>query len=741
MLLLAVLSILVIFAAANVADLLVIGVDLDPADPRAYPIEILNYHEIVNDVIAGRHVAITWSPLTYSNVLIETESLLSPRTIGTSGKLYQNNLVPYDRATHTYWSQMGGFALKGSLLGSKFVRGQSTLTTWATWKKLYPTTKVLDRPAGSTKNYLSDPYAGYRKNDRLLYESCFENHRTESPYRNKGTKEITLVVFTDRGNTHLFPTSESNLVQNIEDLDDEYFILIWDQRNKLAFAYNRVNNGTRLSFVDGGTPIGGGVRLPTLKDRQTGSVWNVSGTCISGPLRGTQLRRLTSFTTYWSAATSFFPKSQIWMDNTTLQYFPTSCPRPSIDSACSVPCSTIVSAGPAQDTIKSIDNPKFMTPAEFEAIVRVPWRTVTGYSLILSFFVAVATAIFSYNLYHKWSEKLRAVRPAPAAPTGRDEPKSILASTVGSAVARQAADEVGLAPLVLKEDDEEEPALPPEAEDDIPKFAAPAKEPAPPRRRKRNKKHGRSASLVTDDNSVPMETLQVPMSARGPSRKFSSHGFPVPRLSMQPYTMTVDTRMNPTNETRLSVDKPIPRNKSDSNLGELEASSAASTPPMSHSGDIPRIPLSQVQFIAPPQRQAPLAAQTSPLFHRPTSPSNPPTSPSSSGARSGFDMALQNSKEYTTSIDSDLPGNYQISLTSVQSGDDEIPEHIISAAALARIKGDVKKSPSLHAREVFKPVAETIPEHGDGPSIPTASSSHAPNPSSSDNSHTPPHDA
>ena len=76
-LLLAVLSILVLFAAANVADLLVIGVDLDPADPRAYPIEILNYHEIVNDVIAGRHVAITWSPLTYSNVLIETESLLS----------------------------------------------------------------------------------------------------------------------------------------------------------------------------------------------------------------------------------------------------------------------------------------------------------------------------------------------------------------------------------------------------------------------------------------------------------------------------------------------------------------------------------------------------------------------------------------------------------------------------------------------------------------------------------------
>ena len=69
-------ALLICLASANVADLLVIGVDLDPSDPRAYPLEILNYHEIVNDVIGGRHVAITWSPLTYSNVIIETESLL-----------------------------------------------------------------------------------------------------------------------------------------------------------------------------------------------------------------------------------------------------------------------------------------------------------------------------------------------------------------------------------------------------------------------------------------------------------------------------------------------------------------------------------------------------------------------------------------------------------------------------------------------------------------------------------------
>lgn len=72
----AVVALLVVKASANVADLLVIGVDLDPADPRAYPIEIMNYHEIVNDRIGEKHVAVTWSPLTYSNVVIETEAFL-----------------------------------------------------------------------------------------------------------------------------------------------------------------------------------------------------------------------------------------------------------------------------------------------------------------------------------------------------------------------------------------------------------------------------------------------------------------------------------------------------------------------------------------------------------------------------------------------------------------------------------------------------------------------------------------
>jgi len=654
--------------------------------------------------------------------------LFSPRTIGTSGKLYQNNLVAYDRATHTYWSQMGGFALTGPLLGSSLIRGQSILTKWSTWKKLHPNTKVLNRPLGSSKNYLDDPYAGYRKNDRLLFDSCFASHRTESPYRNKDTKEITLVVFTDRGNTHLFPVSEVTLVQNIEDLDDEYFVVVWDRTNTFAVAYNRIVNGTRLSFSDAGNS-GTGVKLPMLKDRPTGSVWNASGTCISGPLIGTQLRRLTSFTTYWSAATSFFPKSQIWSNSTTLQYFPASCPRPTTDTTCSVPCSSIVSAGPIQDAIKSIDAPIFMTPAEFEAIVRVPRKVVTAYTLILSFFCIFSGSLFSWNIYQKWFVvKLAPTVGAVAASSGSG-PTGSGANGAGGTASNHTSekpssgppqmpktDDSQMVPLVLKEDDEEEPALPPENHEDVPKFVTPVKD-VPPRRRKKNKKHGRSLSLIGDDDTaVQMETLAVPMSARGPVRKFSSGGFPVPRLSMQPW--------NGSNQPSTSVAdedvKPMPRNRSAGSLAQLAESSS----PLISTSSSPRYSANAEtdsdSFIGTPQYattiaspillvKRPASAIVSPLFHRGSSADSPRSTP-----KSGFEAALESSKESSTFVDSTVPENYQISLTSVHSDGEYIPEHIMSPAALARIQGKMKKSPSVLAEQVFKPLA-TISE---GPTTP-----------------------
>lgn len=155
------------------------------------------------------------------------------KQLGHSGKLYQNNLIAYDRATHSLWSQLLRLTVAGVARGEKLTMEHSSLTKWSTWKKLYPNTRVLARPSGSRRNYFQDPYKHYRQEDRIMFPSCFayacflpppkrktnptrgsrdftlrrDNYRS-IPYSLKKSKELTLVVFTPMDAPILFPYSE-----------------------------------------------------------------------------------------------------------------------------------------------------------------------------------------------------------------------------------------------------------------------------------------------------------------------------------------------------------------------------------------------------------------------------------------------------------------------------------------------------------------------------------------------------
>lgn len=698
--------------------------------------------------------------------------------------------MPYDRATHTYWSQIGSFALEGPLLGSAFVRGQSVLTKWATWKKLYPQTKVLGRPIGTGKNYNSNPYSAYAKTDRLLYDSCYEDHRTESPYVLKDTKEITFVVFTLGGNVHLFANSELvGRVNNVNDLDDHNFMVVYDSKNTLTYAYSNVYNSTKYQFVDAGsTSIGSSVSLPTFKDKNTGSVWNVSGICTSGPLRGAKLTRLTSFSTYWAGATSFYPKAQIWIDNSTLQYFPTSCPKVSSDTTCSVPCSSIVAAGPAQDAIESIDSPYFISPEAFESIVRIPRRTVTYYALVVSFFCLLAASLYGYNFYQRcFTTPPETVPLAPlasstntAGPGGPPSFATVAVASSGKATFHMSAatshvvhnslsvaqgpqlhhsqqhfapqtarhkpslQDSAIVALNFKDDDEEEGALPPENPDVLAKLV---ESPAPvTRRKRRNKKHGRSVSLIGDEVNAAVVAAQdnylVPMSARGPtpSKRSSFGSFAVPRLSIASPWPTSDTLPYPshsyTSTASAASTSELKDTRSDSNFLGANVDSALRRNPHSESA-LSDLTMSSIDNESQGNQSLSSArsarSDKSTKFEQRLSSSSAPTStPAPLVHRSGrdsssdsivlpsprsrtmFEEALEQSQAYSSSIDSLSPDNYQISLTSVNSGDEEVPDHIMSAAALARIKGHMKKSSSsVRANDVFNPVLDTVSESSD----------------------------
>lgn len=126
-------------------------------DARAYPQRILVWHEIVNEVIADRGVAVTYCPLTGTAIAFEREGT----EFGVSGRLVNSNLVMYDRDTDTWFPQVLAVGIRGPHTGAALVERPLVWTTWQRWRTAYPQTRVLSTDTGFARNYRRDPYGAY----------------------------------------------------------------------------------------------------------------------------------------------------------------------------------------------------------------------------------------------------------------------------------------------------------------------------------------------------------------------------------------------------------------------------------------------------------------------------------------------------------------------------------------------------------------------------------------------------
>src|SRR5215472_10199714 len=136
---------------------------------RAYPLKILNWHEVVDDALAGSPLAVTYCPLTASAIVYNRALDTRALTLGVSGKLYQSNLLFYDKSTESLWSQIKGEAVAGPLTGRRLEPLPSVVTTWETWRKVHPDTLVLDVNTGYSRNYGIDPYQSYESSDQIMF--------------------------------------------------------------------------------------------------------------------------------------------------------------------------------------------------------------------------------------------------------------------------------------------------------------------------------------------------------------------------------------------------------------------------------------------------------------------------------------------------------------------------------------------------------------------------------------------
>lgn len=157
---------------------------------RFYPFSILVWHEIVNDIIVGDPILITYCPLCRTAVVFERKIDGKVVEFGVSGKLWQSNLLMYNRGSkdeESLWSQVLGEAVLGKFTGTKLKILPADTVRFSEWKKQYPKTEILSQDTGASRNYGSDPYGDYYTSDKTIFPTTFNDNRL-------GPKDIVIGI-------------------------------------------------------------------------------------------------------------------------------------------------------------------------------------------------------------------------------------------------------------------------------------------------------------------------------------------------------------------------------------------------------------------------------------------------------------------------------------------------------------------------------------------------------------------
>ena len=272
----------------------VIGLEIN-GDSRAYPLFILVWHEIVNDRVGDVPVAVTYCPLCYTNQVFERIINDQEVEFGTSGKLYNSNLLMYDRWTESYWSQALGLAVTGEFTGMQLKTIPFDVITWGDWKKLHPDTLVLTTDTGHIRSYATDPYGDYYTEPRIIFPVDNSDDRMHP-------KEIILGFHQDG----IYKAYKQNDVEEYEIINDKIgdtSIMLTSMFSQNTRSFDRTVNEEILDFE---------ILNGKIIDTKTMSEWNYDGVAISGSMEGTELTRMSMWPGFWFEWVAFHPETEVW---------------------------------------------------------------------------------------------------------------------------------------------------------------------------------------------------------------------------------------------------------------------------------------------------------------------------------------------------------------------------------------------------------------------------------------------
>lgn len=283
-------------------------------EARAYPLQIMTFHEIVNDEFAGSPVLVTFCPLCYSAVAFSRELDGETPAFGVSGLLRHSDLVMFDRKTESLWQQVTGEAIVGSYTGTTLDRLPAQIISFEQFQENYPDGLVLSRETGFNRSYGQNPYVGYDDvNQRpFLYDGpvderlppmekvvAVELDGTYKAYPHRITRKAhvihdeiggkAIVVFHAEGAVSALDAAEISSSREIGSTG----------------VFDRRVDGRTLHFdYDDGQ----------FTDHETGSTWSITGEAVDGPLKGERLQPLDHGDYFSFAWFAFRPETQIYSD-------------------------------------------------------------------------------------------------------------------------------------------------------------------------------------------------------------------------------------------------------------------------------------------------------------------------------------------------------------------------------------------------------------------------------------------
>jgi hypothetical protein len=284
-------------------------------DARAYPAQILTRHEIVNDVVGGRPVAVTYCPLCNSALVFERTVNGQVLEFGVSGKLYRSALVMYDRQTKSLWTHFQGVAFEGALSGTDLETVPAQMLSFEDWGSTYPSGRVLSRQTGFDVDYGTNPYAGYDTRDGP-YEHFFGE---ELDPKLPAMQRVVGVPNRTGGIAYPYPELAGPAAGSTVLADrTRQLVIFWRTGTASAVDSSEISSGRDVGATGVFSPEVAGrtltfaAREGGFRDEQTGSTWSLSGIAQAGPLAGERLRPVEHLDTFWFSWAAYYPETEVY---------------------------------------------------------------------------------------------------------------------------------------------------------------------------------------------------------------------------------------------------------------------------------------------------------------------------------------------------------------------------------------------------------------------------------------------